>query len=59
MNISFVATSIDVSEGEGVIKLVLRKTEGAIGPVSIRIYTEEGTAIGTVEMCSHKLICVE
>ena len=46
MNISFVATNIDVIEGAGVIELVLKKTEGAIGPVSVRIYTEEGTAIG-------------
>ena len=46
MNVSFVATNIDVIEGAGVIKLVLKKTEGAIGPVSVRIYTEQGTAVG-------------
>ena len=47
MNISFIETDIDVTEGEGVAKLVLQKTEGAIGPVSIRIFTVDDTAIGS------------
>ena len=49
MNISFALTDIAVSEGEGVVTLVLQKTEGAIGPVSVRIFTVAGTAVG---MCT-------
>ena len=36
-------------EGMGVVTLMLEKTEGAIGPVSIRIFTVEGTAIGMLK----------
>ena len=46
MNISFVVTEFDVMEGEGVVTLMLEKTEGAVGPVAIRIFTVEGTAFG-------------
>ena len=50
MNISFVSTAINVSEGEGVVKLQLVKTDGALGPVAIRIFTVDGTATGTTSM---------
>ena len=46
MNVSFAVTEIDVMEGEGVVTLILEKTLGAIGPVSIRVFTDEGTATG-------------
>ena len=46
MNISFAITDVAVSEGEGVVTLMLEKTEGAIGPVSVRIFTTAGTAVG-------------
>lgn len=46
MNISFAVTDVAVSEGEGVVTLMLEKTEGAIGPVSVRIFTIAGTALG-------------
>ena len=46
MNISFAVTDVAVSEGEGVVILILEKTEGAIGPVSVRIFTIAGTATG-------------
>ena len=46
MNISFITTEIEAVEGVGVITLILKMTEGAIGPVSIRIFTVEGTALG-------------
>jgi hypothetical protein len=46
MNVSFAVTDIAVSEGEGVVTLMLEKTEGAIGPVSVRIFTTAGTALG-------------
>ena len=65
MNISFVATNIDVIEGECDVRLKLKKTEGAIGPVSVRIYTEEGTAIGMMRcdvknevILTHTLPCI-
>ena len=50
MNISFIATEIEVMEGMGVVTLMLEKTEGAIGPVSIRIFTAEGTAISMLRI---------
>ena len=50
MNISFAVTDIAVSEGEGVVTLLLEKTEGAIGPVSVRIFTIAGTALGISKM---------
>jgi hypothetical protein len=46
MNVSFAVTDIAVSEGEGVVTLMLEKTEGAIGPVSVRIFTTAATALG-------------
>ena len=46
MNVSFAVTDVGVSEGEGVVTLMLEKTEGAIGPVSIRIFTIAATALG-------------
>ena len=46
MNISFAVTDIVVSEGEGVVTLMLEKTEGAIGPISVRIFTTAGLALG-------------
>ena len=50
MNISFVSTAINVSEGEGVVKLQLEKTDGALGPVAIRIFTVDGTTTGITSM---------
>ena len=47
MNISFTRTVINVREGVGVVELVLRKTPGAVGPVSVLLRTHEGTARGT------------
>ena len=46
MNISLASTEINVTEGEGVVTLLIRKTDGAIGPVAVRIFTVEGTATG-------------
>ena len=65
MSISIVVTEIDVIEGECDVRLILKKTEGAIGPVSVRIYTEEGTAIGMMRcdvedevIVTHTLPCM-
>ncbi len=44
MNVSFASTSIDVVEGVGIFDFTLKKTEGALGPVSIRITSMDGTA---------------
>ena len=46
MNISFTRTVINVREGVGLVELVLRKTPGAVGPVSVLLRTHEGTARG-------------
>lgn len=44
MNISFGAPSFSVSEGNGFVELVLTKTMGAVGPVSVNLITMNGTA---------------
>ena len=46
MNISLASTALNVTEGEGVVRLMLVKTAGAIGQVAVRIFTVEGTATG-------------
>ena len=49
MILSIVASvSIEVAEGVGVVKFVLLKTDGALGPVSVQITTQDGTATGIV-----------
>lgn len=44
MNISFGVTAYSVSEGAGFVDLVLTKTSGAVGPVSVTLSTIPGTA---------------
>jgi hypothetical protein len=46
MNVSFADVSVEVAEGVGFVKLLLLKTEGALGPVSVQITTQDGTATG-------------
>jgi len=46
MNISFATTSINVSEGSGVVELVLEKTAGAVGLVTVLHTTQDSTARG-------------
>ena len=44
VNISFGITSISVLEGNGFVELVLTKSEGAVGAVSVNLNTVDGTA---------------
>ena len=46
MNVSFADVSIEVAEGVGFVKFLLLKTPGALGPVSVQIATQDGTATG-------------
>ena len=46
MNVSFADISIEVTEGVGIIDFMLQKTAGALGPVSVQIFTSDGTALG-------------
>ena len=46
MNVTFADVSVEVVEGVGVVSFVLMKTPGAVGPVSVQIATEDGTAEG-------------
>ena len=46
MNISFSQTFISVMEGIGVVELVLRKSPGGVGPVSVNLFTADETATG-------------
>ena len=46
MNVSFVETSLTISEGIGVVRFTLEKTTGAMGPVSVRLYTVDDSAVG-------------
>ena len=48
MNVSFADVSIEVAEGVGFVKFLLLKTPGALGPVSVQIATQDGTATGTI-----------
>ena len=43
-NISFGAVSYSVSESFGCVELMLTKTTGAVGPVSVNLFTVDGTA---------------
>ena len=46
MNVSFADVSIEVTEGVGIVDFMLQKTAGALGPVSVQIFTSDGTALG-------------
>ena len=46
MNISFSQTFISVMEGVGVVEFVLLKSPGGVGPVSVNLFTIDGTATG-------------
>ena len=47
MNVSFAAVTIEANEGDCIVILQLDKTEGALGPVSVQIFTVSGTARGS------------
>ena len=47
MNVSFAAVSIEADEGDCTVILQLDKTEGALGPVSVEIFTVSETARGS------------
>ena len=47
MNVSFAAVSIEADEGDCTVILQLHKTGGALGPVSVQIFTVNGTARGS------------
>ena len=55
MNVSFADISIEVTEGVGIVDFMLQKTAGALGPVSVQIFTSDGTALGTN---TYSLTCV-
>ena len=44
MNVSFGAPRFSVVEGKGFAELVLTKTPGAVGPVSVNLFTVDGSA---------------
>ena len=46
MNVSFTAVSIEADEGDCTVILQIDKTEGALGPVSVQVFTVSGTARG-------------
>lgn len=52
MNVSFADVTIEVAEGVGFVNIVLQKTMGALGPVSVQIATGDGTATGN-NVCCH------
>lgn len=53
MNVSFGALTFSAVEGNSV-ELVLMKTAGAIGPVSVNLFTVDDTAKGYCHlMCTH------
>ena len=46
MNISFRETFFSMSEGDGFVNLTLVKTEGAVGDVTVFLFTMGGSAVG-------------
>ena len=46
MNVSFTETFINEKEGVGVVLFTLTKTMGAVGPVSVHLFTVEDSALG-------------
>lgn len=46
MNITFNQTSLTVEENVGYIEIILMKTDGARGPVTITLTPNPGTAVG-------------
>ena len=46
MNVSFASQKFITTEGDGYVELVLLKTNGAIGSVSVELSTLDGTATG-------------
>ena len=46
MNISFRETFFSMSEGDGFVNLTLVKTEGAVGDVTVFLFTMAGSAVG-------------
>ena len=58
MNVSFVDVSIEVTEGVGIVDFMLQKTAGAVGPVSVQIFTSDGTALGMMVMHVLCSVCI-
>lgn len=46
MNVSFADVALELREGIGLVTLSLEKTPGALGPVSVQITSQDGTALG-------------
>ena len=51
MNVSFAAVNIEADEGDCTVILQLEKTGGALGPVSVQVFTVSGTARGRYIIC--------
>ena len=48
MNVSFGSPMFSATEGKGFAEIVLTKTAGAIGPVSVNLFTRDGNETGIV-----------
>ena len=48
MNVSFGSPTFSAIEGSGFVEIVLTKTSGAIGPVSVNLFTRDGNDTGRV-----------
>ena len=46
LNVSFAEVRLSRKEGSGFVEVVLLKDEGAVGPVSVLLSTQDGTATG-------------
>ena len=49
MNISFSGRVPVIKEGYGILEVTLIKSEGAVGSVTVNLFTKSGTAIGKLE----------
>lgn len=46
MNVSFSNVELSAREGVGVVRFTLEKTSGAVGEVSVRLFTTDDSAVG-------------
>ena len=46
MEVGIATSELFVVEGEGVLEVTLMKSQGAVGPVQVRLLTQSGTALG-------------
>ena len=58
LEVSFAEDFLSVREGAGLLELMLVKEGEAVGPVSVRLTTQDGTATRQYILCVCVCVCV-